>query len=540
MKYFLYIIIGFIPIFLFGQNNYTKNGIDRIISKTDQDWENNLKLSLDSLEWAREISRKNGWNLEEVKVLSELSQFMLRKLNNYERASHYIGEIKKIASKFPDDAEISSIYHNSLGILYYHEGVDRKRALFEFKKSIQIAQKHGIEPSYSNTNNYALVLIKEGKYDEALKMLSEANQKILTVFHKNEASDLLSLNYLNRGVCYIYKGIPDSVNYCFEKSLEYARNSRKNEGIFRAYVYLGVYNQEEGNYDLAIEYFNKAKELLNISLNFSNKILLFESLSDCYMHKGDFELAHENRMHQVLYLDSLKQQGYLQQAFSLDYKFELDSIRFQKKLSNLKSITDKQKFEFRLTLGISVFALFLFVALFIIYKLNKQKQISFIKLRNEELENERIKQEAELAIFRKEEELIQANVELSVQKNELQTLKSKLQSHLEKSHDPEFDDLKHFLKQAKKSEKKAEQLKYLDHVLNFSNNSFYIRLREKYPNLSEDEMRLATLIRLNLSSEELILIFNISSASLMTKRYRLRKKLDLKKDEGLEQVIVSL
>ena len=156
-------------------------------------------------------------------------------------------------------------------------------------------------------------------------MLSEANQKILTVFHKNEASELLSLNYLNRGVCYIYKGIPDSVNYCFEKSLEYARNSRKNEGVFRAYVYLGVFNQEEGNYDLAIEYFNKAKELLNIPLNFSNKILLFESLSDCYMYKGDFELAHENRMHQVVYIDSLKQQGYLQQAFSLDYKFEFSA-----------------------------------------------------------------------------------------------------------------------------------------------------------------------------------------------------------------------
>lgn len=540
MKYFLYIIIGFIPIFLFGQNNYTKNDIDRIISKTDQDWENNLKLSLDSLEWAREISRKNGWNLEEVKVLSELTQFMLRKLNNYERASHYIGEIKKIASKFPDDAEISSIYHNTLGILYYHEEIDRKRALIEFKKSIQIAQKHGIEPSYSNTNNYALVLIKEGKYDEALKMLSEANQKILTVFHKNEASELLSLNYLNRGVCYIHKGIPDSVNCCFEKSLEYARNSRKNEGVFRAYVYLGVFNQEEGNYDLAIEYFNKAKELLNIPLNFSNKILLFESLSDCYMHKGDFELAHENRMHQVLYIDSLKQQGYLQQAFSLDYKFELDSIRFQKKLSNLKSIADKQKFEFRLTLGISVFALFLFVALFIIYKLNKQKQISFIKLKNEELERDKIKQQAELEIFRKEEELIQANVELSINKNELQGLKLKLQNHLDKSYDPEFDDLKYFLKQITNSEKKSEQLKYLDHVLNFSTNSFYLRLKEKHPKLSEDQMRLTTLIRLNLTSVELMLIFNISGPSLMTKRYRLRKKFGLKNEESLEEYIVKI
>ena len=66
MKSF-FIIIVFIPVFLFGQNNYSKNDIGRIISKTDQDWENNLKSSLDSLEWALQISIRNNWKLEEVK-----------------------------------------------------------------------------------------------------------------------------------------------------------------------------------------------------------------------------------------------------------------------------------------------------------------------------------------------------------------------------------------------------------------------------------------------------------------------------------------
>jgi len=427
-----------------------------------------------------------------------------------------------------------------LGVLYYHEGIDRKRALIEFEKSIQIAQKNGVKPGYSSTNNYALVLIKEGKYDEALKMLEDTKQSFLEVFSNEKASELLNLNYLNRGICYIYKGVPDSVTYCFQKSLEYASVAKKDDGVFRAMVYLGVYSQESGDYDKAIEYFTGAKDFLNIPFHYSDKILLFESIADCYLNKGDFEMAHDSRRQQVMFLDSLKSQGYSQQAFSLDYKFELDSIRFQREVANLNSIAEKQKIQYQVILGISVFSLMLLIAIFIIYRLNKQKQISFIRLKNEELENEKIKQQAELEIFRKEEELIQANVELSVQKNELQTLKSKLQLHLEKSYDPEFDDLKHFLKQVNKSERKAEQLKYLDHVLNFSNNSFYIRLREKYPNLSEDEMRLTTLIRLNLSSEELVLIFNISAASLMTKRYRLRKKLNLKKNESLEYVIVSI
>ncbi len=541
MKFAFYVLFLFISFSGNCQSDVqVRKRVDRIVSWSDEDWESDLHLSLDSLEWAREVSHDNKWHVREVKVLSKLTQFMLKKLNNYERASFYVGEIKKVSTKHPKDAELKSIYHNMLGVLYYHEGIDRKRALIEFEKSVQIAQEKGIKPSYSSSNNYALVLIKEGKYDEALKILEDARRSFLEVFNKEEASELLSLNYLNRGICYIYKGVPDSVTYCFEKSLEYASLTNNKDAVFRAKVYLGVYSQESGDYDQAIKYFNDAKEFLNIPFHYSDKILLFESIADCYLNKGDFEMAHASRRQQVMFLDSLKSQGYSQQAFSLDYKFELDSIRFQMEVANLNSIAEKQKIQYQIIIGISVFTLMLLIAIFIIYSLNKQKQISFIRLKNEELENEKIKQQAELEIFRKEEELIQANVELSVQRNDLQTLKSKLQNHLEKSYDPEFDDLKHFLKQVNKSERKSEQLKYLDHVLNFSNNSFYIRLREKYPNLSEDEMRLATLIRLNLSSEELVLIFNISAASLMTKRYRLRKKLNLKKNESLEYVIVSI
>jgi DNA-binding CsgD family transcriptional regulator len=177
---------------------------------------------------------------------------------------------------------------------------------------------------------------------------------------------------------------------------------------------------------------------------------------------------------------------------------------------------------------------------FVFYRLNKVKELNRIKAENEFLEKEHIRQQAEIDLLRKEEELIHANVELNVQKNELTGLKNRLQAHLDKSYDPEFDDLKHFLKQAQKTEKKTEQLKYLDHVLSYSNSAFYVRLKELHPNLTEDEMRLATLIRLNLSSEELIQVFNISMSSLMTKRYRLRKKLELHKEAGLEEYIMSL
>lgn len=535
-----YILFLFISSFSFSQDTKTWSTVERIISWSDQDWENDLKSSLDSLEWARKKAQENYWVEKEVAVLARLSQFVLRKLNNFERASFYIGEIKRLTKENNNSPKLVSVYHNALGVLYYHEGIDRKRAFEEFKKSIAVSKNNGLKPNHSSLNNYALVLMKEAKYDEALEMLYQSRKIFLKSNNQTKANELLSLNYSNKGICFIYKGIKDSAAYYFQKSLDHAFATQKKEDDFRAYVYLGVFNQEAGDYDVAISNFNKAKSLIWIPQNFSDKALLFESLADCYVTKNNFNLAHQNRKLQIIYGDSLKKQGYVQQAFSLDYKFELDSIRYQQKMNDLKSKVDAKNFQFKLILSISIFSLCLLIAIFIIHRLNKQKQLNLVKAKYEELEKERIKQEAELEIFRKEEELIQANVALSVQKNELQTLKTKLQSHLEKSHDPEFDDLKHFLKQVKVSEKKNEQLKYLDHVLNFSSNAFYLRIKEKFPALTDDEMRLATLIRLNLSSDELTLVFNISASSLMTKRYRLRKKLNLHKDESLENLIMSI
>jgi DNA-binding CsgD family transcriptional regulator len=145
-----------------------------------------------------------------------------------------------------------------------------------------------------------------------------------------------------------------------------------------------------------------------------------------------------------------------------------------------------------------------------------------------------------LKLLRKDEQLISANVELSVRESELNVLKSNLEDHLNKNHDPQFNELRQFLKQVKQSQKKTEQLQHLDQVLSLTNNVFYSRIRKLYPKLSDDEIRLITLIRLNLSSEELLLVFNITKSSLNTKRYRVRKKIGLSSEESLEEHIMGL
>ncbi len=59
------------------------------------------------------------------------------------------------------------------------------------------------------------------------------------------------------------------------------------------------------------------------------------------------------------------------------------------------------------------------------------------------------------------------------------------------------------------------------------NSSFIHRLSESFPKMTDNEKRLASLLRLNLSSKEIASILNISPKSVEMNRYRLRKKLKI-------------
>jgi DNA-binding CsgD family transcriptional regulator len=66
---------------------------------------------------------------------------------------------------------------------------------------------------------------------------------------------------------------------------------------------------------------------------------------------------------------------------------------------------------------------------------------------------------------------------------------------------------------------------------------FYIRLHERLPLLTPSEIRLITLLKLQLSTKAMAAILGVSPQSIIKTRYRLKKKLNLSKDEKLESAL---
>jgi DNA-binding CsgD family transcriptional regulator len=72
------------------------------------------------------------------------------------------------------------------------------------------------------------------------------------------------------------------------------------------------------------------------------------------------------------------------------------------------------------------------------------------------------------------------------------------------------------------------------------NTNFYQRLKQEYPEISPNDLKLCALIKLNLSIKEMSAILNISPDSVKTARYRLRKKFQLNGEDNLTDFILSL
>ena len=69
------------------------------------------------------------------------------------------------------------------------------------------------------------------------------------------------------------------------------------------------------------------------------------------------------------------------------------------------------------------------------------------------------------------------------------------------------------------------------------NSDFFKKLRNEYPKLSIAEARLCMLLKMKLSTKEIASQLNLSVRGVETRRYRLRKKLHLNKEQVLEELL---
>jgi DNA-binding NarL/FixJ family response regulator len=147
------------------------------------------------------------------------------------------------------------------------------------------------------------------------------------------------------------------------------------------------------------------------------------------------------------------------------------------------------------------------------------------------------------AVEMKRQEVMNVALSMVEQKEYLESLnaivKKLAKSKDEKERDGLISELGASLRQRLSYERDVDS-QYFYSQAESLHEDFNAKLSENFPDLTQQERRLATLLRLGFSSKYIATLMNITPKSVEISRYRLRQKLGLSKGDNLVNFIKSI
>lgn len=375
-------------------------------------------------------------------------------------------------------------------------------------------------------SNLATNLAETGNLEEALELYLEA----LPYFKENKLKMELGEQYNLIAEVYIQMDSLAQAEDYISNSLQTNQETGELSMLALAYRNRGDVKFKQSDFETSLENYLKSLEL---SQQASNNLYLVEDylkISDSYERLGNITDAYHYRKLYFAAHDTLFNQRNRDKliASEIQYKTEKKEQEIELQKKEIALLEEKQHAARLQRIGLitGLIATILFFGLGY-YALRQ-------KMKRNRLERERVK--AELAF--KKKELTTHALHLAKKNEVLEGLKQKARELKASEHNNvAYHQLIQTINLDQQDDNTWENFtKYFEAV----HKDFAGNATKKYPDISRTELRLMALIKMNLSSKEIANILNISSAGVKKARQRLRKKMDLSRDDSLENTILSL
>jgi ligand-binding sensor domain-containing protein/DNA-binding CsgD family transcriptional regulator len=173
----------------------------------------------------------------------------------------------------------------------------------------------------------------------------------------------------------------------------------------------------------------------------------------------------------------------------------------------------------------------------------EQEKIFRKRVEDSELELSRVRrQKLETEVEFKNQELASATLHLVQKREMLAGLKNDLSKLLAKMRNQEArpQDLQKLIRLVERDLENDSEWDQFAHHFDQVHQGFLSRLKEKYPVLSPNDLKLCAYLRMNLSSKEIAPMMAISVRGVEAGRYRLRKKIMLPNDANLRELMMNI
>ncbi|WP_165395229.1 tetratricopeptide repeat protein [Flagellimonas allohymeniacidonis] len=446
-------------------------------------------------------------------------------LGNYVQAQVNLLESLRLAEELQDDVAASRALNN-LGNIH-SDLENNEKALGYYGRSLELKEKLGHRNRLpAGYNNIGLIYIQMKKHDLAIENLT----KSATI--AKEIGDLQSMTRAqsNLGIEYSNNGELDKALDYFNESIGIKQDINDLDGLASAYVYRGQNYLAMKRFDLARSDCLESLELSNASGALNTQSLACDCLGNALEGLGNHREALQYFRRFESLKDSLfdKEKTQEMTRIEMNYQFEkkqlADSIAFHKLQTEQKVAFErdlnKEQNKFFITLMISLAALLFMLFLYWKYTQN-------LKVKN--LENKLLNSEIEY----KKKDLTNFAVNISNNQEWAESLAQRLEilkASTGRKRLKELENLETDIKNKIWVNKSSDEFyKKIDAL----SSSFYDRLTKEFKDLTKTDIRLCSLIKLNLNTKQIAALQNINPSSVKMSRNRLRKKLNLSPEDDL-------
>lgn len=554
----MFLSTGFIfALFIFVQGavfarNCDKSSVEVQLARSIETRFSDPQLSEQSALYALECARALNLKQDMMRSLNILGFHSLMSGRRKEAYRHF-QESLRIAEGSKDSVYIAIAYNN-LGNYYNHAGLDQL-ALEQYLASLNLKRRINFEKGLDVALlNIGVIFDKQGKHQKALNHYQQALEI------KTAANDTLGMAHCfeNIGVSYAENKQFEEANQYFDRAGEIYKDINIKDGIISVelsrisaqieanetadvitemnelsalmdqtsdVVLLNLWfdlkaktSAIPGRYDEALRMVDSSRYYAKQAQDLSLEITTYELAADIHQKAGSRLDELINRNNALELKDSLDRMTNRTALEEIQLRYETselnNKILLQNKDIELLNLSNRNRTY--LLILIAILAMLIIGAILWKY-----------------LRNLRLKEELKKKIEAQNKELMSFTMQTAKKNEAIKKLKETLSKAQGENTLPEERDIRHLIKEVEQTEDQWQEFRMRFEKIQ---PDFFKHLEAKYK-LTETDRRICALIKLNVTTQEMANMLNITTESVNKARYRLRKKLDLPKETDLNVFI---
>lgn len=520
----------------------------------------NFKASDQSFQRALQIATTLNDKILHIKLLHNISINLSRK-GEYLQAAEKLLQMIDMAALINNKQMLSKGY-SSIAAIFNMQG-NSPQALEYYLSALRINEALKDQNSiFSNLIDIAGVQFEQNEPQVALKTINQAFRLAKTLNNPSKISICLT----NIGNIYQQINHPDALKYLTE-ALEMVRGKNMKQsanllmGIGSVYTREGKFKQAEANLtealDLAQEtgikivcsqalkllgdlyytqkQYARAISYVNRALQIGHDINYLEITKDSYqllanIHAatGNYKEAYRSYINFKQFNDSIFNDKNVRKIALLEsaYKHDKEKQKYKLEQDNQQLKIKSQRNFIFLLVAITLLVIILSYQLYLSNRLKKKALRLEIDHVNSQLEYSR-------------KELASATLKL-VQNSESDAYCMQKLKNLEENTSKEGEQDVRSLISYYKNKSIHSNWKEFETLFLKVNTDFYEKLNNRFPTLTLNERKLCVFLKLNMTNKDITQITFQSEEALKKARMRLRKKMELERDENLTSFIHTL